>query len=425
MWVPWVKKSSVRTHTRSPSSFDDHPPSPIHLHSPSLKDIETLFNHHPPPLLTPLHKHSFSSASFSPAHHSVSFKDVNSLFYDDPARTQSRKPSVFNRVRTWAHQPDPPPDSHNKVVVYYTSLHVVRRTFEDCKTVRSILKGYKVKMDERDLAMDARFVDELQRIIPSSTPGKKASLPTVYFSGKYVGGVEEIRRLQESGELKRMIRGLPLDEGGICKVCGGYRSILATVGDLLRLFYEAPGFRVFKRRRLVIEPGDIAINYLKSTFILDFIAVLPLPQVKWYHILASEDHTDIYTYLNLLFWIQRLPRLFVVVHSKAEITKTAGVLTKSAMSGAFYNLLWFINLSNIYGAEYYHMHIDWLTKCTRIVIDEKHLMPQSLDWDQLISNCTQTNNIEQGIFASGLTNKIGTKNFIQNTCSAFHGNSKA
>lgn len=46
-----------------------------------------------------------------------------------------------------------------------------------------------------------------------------------------------------------------------------------------RTAYVAPSSRVFGRGELVIDPAQIAKRYLRWYFILDFLAVLPLPQV--------------------------------------------------------------------------------------------------------------------------------------------------
>lgn len=47
-----------------------------------------------------------------------------------------------------------------------------------------------------------------------------------------------------------------------------------------RTAYIAPSSRVFGRGELVIDPARIAKRYLRSYFIIDFLAVLPLPQVR-------------------------------------------------------------------------------------------------------------------------------------------------
>jgi cyclic nucleotide gated channel len=46
-----------------------------------------------------------------------------------------------------------------------------------------------------------------------------------------------------------------------------------------RTAYIAPSSRVFGRGELVIDPAQIARRYLRRYFIVDFLAVLPLPQV--------------------------------------------------------------------------------------------------------------------------------------------------
>ncbi|KAJ6895104.1 hypothetical protein NC651_021557 [Populus alba x Populus x berolinensis] len=56
------------------------------------------------------------------------------------------------------------PGADKRIVVYYTSLRVVRSTFEDCKTVQSILRGFRVLIDERDLSMDSSLLNELNQI---------------------------------------------------------------------------------------------------------------------------------------------------------------------------------------------------------------------------------------------------------------------
>ncbi|KAI0527093.1 hypothetical protein KFK09_002691 [Dendrobium nobile] len=61
-----------------------------------------------------------------------------------------------------------------------------------------------------------------------------------------------------------------------------------------RTAYIAPSSRVFGRGELVIDPAQIANRYLQRHFIVDFLAVLPLPQIAgafWYF-LAVERQDD-------------------------------------------------------------------------------------------------------------------------------------
>ncbi|KAL2939738.1 Cyclic nucleotide-gated ion channel 18 [Bienertia sinuspersici] len=110
--------------------------------------------------------------------------------------------------------------------------------------------------------------------------------------------------------------------------------------------------------------------------------------------------------------VQFPPRLYVLINSRTEIIERAGILMASGMSGAFYNLLWFVNLSNCLGAIYYTFYIDWLVVC-KTIMQQKGLYARVFEWDQLLSNCTDNNVLEQGMSSSALANKIGTRNFIQ------------
>ncbi|XP_042510688.1 uncharacterized protein At5g39865-like [Macadamia integrifolia] len=211
-----------------------------------------------------------------------SFKDIQNLFKGELEQISPKKPNIFHRVcvanavlRTWScplvlpqshpslpplktttdsPSPSPPsdpgtpqqlitfPGAEKRIVVYYTSLRVVRKTFEDCRTVRSILRGFRVSTDERDLSMDAGFLEELQAILGSK---ELITLPRVFIGGRYIGGAEEIRQLNETGELKRFVEGFPAAEVGVCEECGGYRFVLCEECNGSRKCYmeKGGGFR--------------------------------------------------------------------------------------------------------------------------------------------------------------------------------------
>ncbi|CAL1394185.1 unnamed protein product [Linum trigynum] len=50
----------------------------------------------------------------------------------------------------------------DRVVLYFTSLRIVRQTFEDCYTVRSILHDFRVWIDERDLSIDRKYLSKVR-----------------------------------------------------------------------------------------------------------------------------------------------------------------------------------------------------------------------------------------------------------------------
>lgn len=237
-------------------------------------------------ITSPVKIHSTSSHSHS-SFHCSSFKDIQSLCTDDPTslhnnnnnnnNSTSRKPSIFHRVRL-AHafirslkpesesqskrepkydtsadetnknslqfqQQQPTiriPGADKRVVVYFTSLRVVRSTFEDCKAVRTILRGFRVQLDERDLSMDSSFLNELQGILCGGGQGE-LTLPRVFIGGRYIGGVEEVRQLNETGELKKFVEGLPAAEPGVCDVCGGYSFVLCSECDGSHKVYAEKG----------------------------------------------------------------------------------------------------------------------------------------------------------------------------------------
>ncbi|KAK1426499.1 hypothetical protein QVD17_15173 [Tagetes erecta] len=116
------------------------------------------------------------------------------------------------------------PGTEDRVVVYFTSLRGIRRTYEDCYAVRTILKCFRVFIDERDISMDCAFRTELLNILRV----KQVSLPQVFIKGKYVGGADVIKQLHETGQLAKVLKGLPVRSIGawqVCDACGDVRFV--------------------------------------------------------------------------------------------------------------------------------------------------------------------------------------------------------
>ncbi|CAN6561883.1 unnamed protein product [Malus baccata var. baccata] len=112
------------------------------------------------------------------------------------------------------------PGTDDRIVVYFTSLRGVRRTYEDCYAVRMIFRGFGVWVDERDISMDSAYRKELQSVLGE----KNVSLPQVFIRGKYVGGAEVIKQLFETGELAKILQGIPTRKPGyVCEGCGDAR----------------------------------------------------------------------------------------------------------------------------------------------------------------------------------------------------------
>ncbi|QCD97019.1 uncharacterized protein At5g39865-like [Vigna unguiculata] len=114
------------------------------------------------------------------------------------------------------------PGTEDRIVLYCTSLRGIRKTYEDCCSVRMILRGFRVAVDERDISMDSSYRKELQ----DALGGKAVTLPQVFIRGKYVGNAEEMKHMNESGELVRLLEGFPTQEPGfVCDNCGDARFV--------------------------------------------------------------------------------------------------------------------------------------------------------------------------------------------------------
>ncbi|KAJ9554854.1 hypothetical protein OSB04_009468 [Centaurea solstitialis] len=115
-----------------------------------------------------------------------------------------------------------PPGGSDSVILYTTSLRGIRKTFEDCNTIRFLLESFRVLYDERDVSMHMEFREELWR-----TLGGRVIPPKLFIKGRHVGGVDEVVGLHEQGELQNLVDGIPRSPAsGPCKGCGGMRFVL-------------------------------------------------------------------------------------------------------------------------------------------------------------------------------------------------------
>lgn len=115
-----------------------------------------------------------------------------------------------------------PPGGGDAVVVYTTGLRGIRKTFEDCQKMRSLLENLRVLFLERDISMHSEFKEELWRIL-----GGKIVPPRLFIKGRYIGGAEEVIGLHEQGKLKPLMAGIPMDrKEGCCEGCVGFRFMV-------------------------------------------------------------------------------------------------------------------------------------------------------------------------------------------------------
>ncbi|KAG8659032.1 uncharacterized protein At3g28850 [Manihot esculenta] len=114
-----------------------------------------------------------------------------------------------------------PPGGGDSVVIYTTSLRGVRRTYEDCNRLRSLLEVHRVVFDERDVSLHGEFLNEIRELL-----GEEGSVPRVFVKGRYIGGVEKVVELNESGRLGRILNWARVERGvgrQACEGCGGAR----------------------------------------------------------------------------------------------------------------------------------------------------------------------------------------------------------
>ncbi|KAL5559406.1 hypothetical protein UlMin_035617 [Ulmus minor] len=203
-----------------------------------------------------------------------------------------------------------------------------------------------------------------------------------------------------------------------------------------RTAYVAPSSRVFGKGELVMDPKKIATRYLKSDFLIDLIAALPLPQIViWFIIPASRsshaDHTN--NALVLIVLLQYVPRLYLIFPLSAQIIKATGVVTKTAWAGAAYNLLLYMLASHVLGASWYLLSIEryatcWKSMCRKETFPVQCLLKyldcdafdnenrrQWLNSTTVFRSCNPetATNFNYGIFGNAVRNNIVSLEFLE------------
>ncbi|GKV03296.1 hypothetical protein SLEP1_g15625 [Rubroshorea leprosula] len=137
-----------------------------------------------------------------------------------------------------------------------------------------------------------------------------------------------------------------------------------------RTAYIAPSSRVFGRGELVINPAKIARHYLLRYFMVDFLAVFPLPQIIVWRFLRSSNGSYVLVTKQALFFVvllQYIPRFLRISPLTSEMKRTAGVFAETAWAGAAYYLLLYMLASHIVGALWYLFALERNDTCWRQV----------------------------------------------------------
>ncbi|WAR00922.1 GRCR1-like protein [Mya arenaria] len=160
-------------------------------------------------------------------------RDVSNRSTSKEKRIVSARGSIRgykNRVRSGiatfheenGYSNDTRKDEKGKIVMYTSSMMVVRQTADRCKAARHILQTHMVRYEERDLFMSAENQKELaERLGQEGVP-----LPQVFADGKYLGDFNDIQQMNETGELRSVFENFTkIQVRSHCDKCGGYRFL--------------------------------------------------------------------------------------------------------------------------------------------------------------------------------------------------------
>ncbi|XP_068623239.1 glutaredoxin domain-containing cysteine-rich protein CG31559-like [Battus philenor] len=109
-----------------------------------------------------------------------------------------------------------------KVVVYTTTMGIVRSTYQRCVLVKKILRNLLVKFEERDVFMSMEYQDEIRDRMKSD----QILVPQLFVDGHHIGDADTVEKLNECGELRKMLKPYKSpDACNTCQVCGGFRLL--------------------------------------------------------------------------------------------------------------------------------------------------------------------------------------------------------
>lgn len=164
-----------------------------------------------------------------------------------------------------------------------------------------------------------------------------------------------------------------------------------------RTGFIAPPSRVFGRGVLVEDTWAIAKRYLSSYFLIDILAVLPLPQVVILIVIPRMRGSRTLNTKNLLKFVvlfQYVPRILRIYPLYTEVTRTTGIITETAWAGAAFNLFLYMLASHVLGAFWYLFSIERETVC----------------WQEACENHPEC--VPRAMYCDG----VGINPFLNNSC---------
>ncbi|XP_077983957.1 glutaredoxin domain-containing cysteine-rich protein CG12206-like [Glandiceps talaboti] len=109
-----------------------------------------------------------------------------------------------------------------KIIIYTTSMSIIRVTYEKCQFVKKMFQNHRVKYEERDIYLNKHNQKDLQERLGDQV----LSVPQVVIDGEVIGDLEKLEELNETGELRKILsrfeKCVPTSQ---CTACGGYRYV--------------------------------------------------------------------------------------------------------------------------------------------------------------------------------------------------------
>ncbi|XP_006588876.2 uncharacterized protein At5g39865-like [Glycine soja] len=164
--------------------------------------------------------------------------EKNLLVVSSPSKSMHQQIQVKEYPSLTDFEEIHPPGGSQAVILYTTSLRGIRKTFQDCNTVRFLMRSFKITYHERDVSLHLEYREELWKIL-----GCKVIPPRLFIKGRYIGGADEVVGLHEMGWLGKLLEGTPMDfaDGpckgcacmrfSICSNCNGSCKVFTTNGD--------------------------------------------------------------------------------------------------------------------------------------------------------------------------------------------------
>ncbi|URE08947.1 cyclic nucleotide-gated ion channel [Musa troglodytarum] len=195
-----------------------------------------------------------------------------------------------------------------------------------------------------------------------------------------------------------------------------------------RTGFIAPSSRVFGRGVLVKDLSAIAKRYLSSYFLIDILAVFPLPQIMILLIIPKLEGSALLNAKNALMFaviFQYVPRVLRIIPLYLEVTRSAGIIAEKAWVGAAFNLLLYMLASHILGAFWYFLSVEREGTCWRKACAQTDCKTDSLicGWQNNQKNSflgdacpisPENGTIfDFGIYLQALQNVVGSEKFLE------------